>query len=267
VQCIDKHIVVIQGKQQLSDESFKELGISTQHNPLVSGQTDDFSHVLSVRDNNDQLMFFGSDAVGKNGTDNENKFAIADAVITEDKTCLDADVTGEIMDSPLELWEDSFLQSMFSDCNNEDASPGPDLTDYFTKEIDWSENLGNLAMPHDDNLIQDGGKSCEDVHMPSLDHCVPPAGDTNTGDISNNDISIHQREHHNSIDNDHSYIRKDEMTMILSPTSNVCSQVASLRISSPSCDTEPVERGTKRGYSDAGNDLVSNFYENSVCCT
>ena len=229
----------------------------------MSGQTDDFSNVLSVRENLEELMFLGSDAVGKKVTENEAKFAIADAVVSEDKT-------GELMDSSLGFsLEDSIFLRMFSEDNNEDVldvSPVPDITDYF-KEIDWSETLGNLEMPHDDNLIQDGGESCEDVHTPSLDHCVPPVGDTNTGDIGNNDISIHQRERHDSIDNDHSYIRKDEMTSILSPTSNVCNQVERLRISSPSWDPEPVKIGTKRGYTDAGNDLVSNFSENSDCCT
>ena len=275
--------------------------------------------------------------LGEKNSKCKNPFIHAEAIDAEEKKKpVNPDETGIFAGCNKELPSDKVLEYLMLSFYrvNKGAllspNPGPKL-DCFKGDASSKD----VEMPLDDNRIQDREKSCEVVHTPSLDHCVPPvsdtntsdtnagytnagytnagytnsgdtnsgdtnsgdtnsgdtnagytnsgdtntvdtnsgdtnasytnagytnsgdtnsgdtnsgdtntvdtnSGDTNTGDIGNNDISIHHQEHHDFIDNDHSYARhvqENEMAAILSATCGKPSQVARLRISCSSWDT------------------------------
>ena len=210
--------------------------------------------------------------LGEKNSKYKNPFIHAEAIDAEEKKKpVNPDETGIFAGCNKELPPDHVLEylmlSYYTVNKGALLSPNPGLKlDCFKGDAGSKD----VEMPLDDNRIQDREKSCEVVHTPSLDHCVPPvsdtntgdtnasytnagytnsgdtnsgdtnSGDTNTGDIGNNDISIHQRERHDFIDNDHSYARhvqENEMAAILSATCGKPSQVARMRISSSGWDT------------------------------
>ena len=274
--------MLIQEKQQLliSEDHIKELGISTQHNPLVCGQAAEFSNVVSLRNSTEKLMFFEDELeVYKKGADNDLRFADVDAIITDETKRLNEAESGELAGSGLDFPDDEdvgleYLFRMFEKTDSEvetfDVSPGPtDLSDF----LDYEE-MKTWDNEQSDKLLFNENSLCEDVHTPNWN---PSAGDDANkdypGDVGEDGFSVQPRKRHDSvecIDSDHSYVQKTQAGMsteLNTPTSAVCSQVGRLRISSPPRNSEETTfedvgfRGTKRGYSDAGYQIVSYFSE------
>ncbi|KAI0224942.1 hypothetical protein LSAT2_024088 [Lamellibrachia satsuma] len=256
-------------KQQplMSEDHIKELGISTQHNPLVCGQTAEFSNVVSVRNSTEKLMFFEDELeMYKKGVDNDLKFADVNAIITDETRRLNEAETGELAGSGLDVSEDEdvgleYLYRMFENSDSEaetfDVGPGStDLSDFLDYEMKMWDN------EQSDKLLF---SLCEDVHTPNWNRsAVDDANKDYPGDVGEDGFSVQPRKRHDSvecIDSDHSYVQKTQAEMsteLNTPTSAVCSQVQNLTISSPlrNCEETTFEdvgfRGTKRGYSDAG---------------
>lgn len=260
----------------MSEDHIKELGISTQHNPLVCGQTAEFSNVVSVRNSTEKLMFFEDELeMYKKGVDNDLKFADVNAIITDETRRLNEAETGELAGSGLDVSEDEdvgleYLYRMFENIDSEaetfDVGPGStDLSDFLDYEMKMWDN------EQSDKLLF---SLCEDVHTPNWNRsAVDDANKDYPGDVGEDGFSVQPRKRHDSvecIDSDHSYVQKTQAEMsteLNTPTSAVCSQVQNLTISSPlrNCEETTFEdvgfRGTKRGYSDAGYQIVSYFSE------